>query len=243
MNGINYNLIPHFGLVIWTIIWGIAIAGAYLILKKIFLPNLAAGRTKQRLLRRMAYAEKIFWPIFFLFIGISLILSHIIVGLALCAFVVGILWKTINDYFLGLVYMAGDNYTVGQSIRYKDRQGAIKAFNNLTLEMELEDGESLDIPYRYFADATIVRTSPQSGVMSHTIKLPVAKPCDLEKEKQRIKGMLLALPWVLPNQKIVFEHIADEAHQYLIKVTVHGIDKNHMYKVENKIKSMYIRTA
>ncbi|MFT7605147.1 MAG: small-conductance mechanosensitive channel, partial [Saprospiraceae bacterium] len=152
-------------------------------------------------------------------------------------------WKPINNYFLGLIYMAGDTYSVGQRIRYNQQQGTIRAFNNLTLEMELEDGESLDIPYRYFADTTIIRTSPQSGVMSHTIKLPIAKPCDLEIEKQRIKGMLLALPWVLPAQKIVFEHLADEEDQYMIKVTVQGIDKNHLYKVENKIKSMYLKMA
>jgi mechanosensitive ion channel-like protein len=243
MNGITYNQIPNFGLVIWTIIIGIAIAGAYIILKKIFLSSMAAGQTKQKWLGRMEYGEKLFWPVFIVSIGTSLIISQVIVGLALSLFLVTLLWKTINNYFLGLVYMAGSTYTVGQRIRYNNQQGTIRAFNNLTLEMELEDGESLDIPYSFFADTTIIRTSPQSGVLSHTMKLPVAKPCDLEIEKQRIKSMLLALPWVLPSQKIVFEHLEDEEDHFLIKVTIQGIDKNHMYKVENKIKSMYLKIA
>ncbi|GJM31527.1 MAG: hypothetical protein DHS20C18_05280 [Saprospiraceae bacterium] len=199
-----------------------------------------SGPTQQKLLARVKYFEKLFWPVFIIFIGISLILSHIVVGLALCLFFAGVLWKTINNYFLGLIYMAGNNYTIGQRISYDNQKGTIKAFNNLTMEMELEGGESLDIPYSYFADTTIIRTSPQSGIMSHTINIPIAKPCDLEQEKQRVKSMLLALPWVLPNQKIVFEHIADEKDQYLIKVIVHGIDKSHMYKVETKFKSMYL---
>lgn len=243
MNTIKYNLLPNFSLVIWTIIIGIALAGAYLILKKIFLASLAPGQTKQKLTDRMAYGEKLFWPVFIICMATSLIISQVVVGLALCLFTAGVLWKPINNYFLGLIYMAGDTYSVGQRIRYKKQQGTIRAFNNLSLEMELEDGESLDIPYSYFADATIIRTSPQSGVMSHTVKLPIAKPCDLEVEKQRIKGMLLALPWVLPAQKIVFEHLSEDEEQYLIKVTVQGIDKNHLYKVENKIRAMYLKTA
>lgn len=243
MGDIKYNLIPQFGMVFWTIIIGFAIAGTYLILKKIFLPAMASGRAKQRLLIRIGYLEKLFWPVFILFIGVSLILSHTIAGLAICLFLAGVFWKPINNYFLGLLYLIGKTYSVGQRIRYQERNGTIKAFHNLTLEMELEDGESLDIPYSYFADTTIIRTSPQSGIMSHTINLPVAKPCNLELEKQRIKGLLLTLPWVLPNQKIVFEHISEDDHHYLIKVIVHGIDKNHLFKVETKIKSMYLKTG
>ena len=164
-------------------------------------------------------------------------------GLALCIFLSGIFWKPINNYFLGIIYLVGKTYSVGQRIKYQDRQGTISAFNNLTLEMQLEGGESLDIPYSQFASSAVVRTSPQSGVMSHAITIPVIKPCDLEKEKQRIKAILLGLPWVLPNQKIVFEHISDETDKYLIKAIVHGIEKNHMYKVERKIKSMYLKNS
>ena len=106
----------------------------------------------------------------------------------------------------------------------------------LTLEMELEHGDFLDIPYRHFAEAIIVRTSPQSGIMSHSISMKLTKPCDLEKEKQRLKNRLLTMPWVLPNQKIAFELMAEELTHYRIKVKVQGIDKDHWDKVEGQLR-------
>ncbi|RMG81793.1 MAG: hypothetical protein D6714_12360 [Bacteroidetes bacterium] len=239
MEGINYNLLPHFDLFFQTVFIGLLVVGVYLVLKRLLLPLPTTDRPRTTLYFRLDFVEKMFWPLFFILIGISLILSHAIVGLTLFVFITGILWRPLNNYFLGLIFRVGKNYKVGQRIRYRNTQGTIRAFNNMSLEMELEGGEYLDIPYRHFAGADIFRTSSKSGIMSYSITLPVAKPCDLEAEKRQIKTWLLSMPWVLPNQKMVIEHLADEPDRYLLKITVHGIDKNHLYKVENALKNRF----
>jgi hypothetical protein len=109
--------------------------------------------------------------------------------------------------------------------------------------MECDDGESLDIPYRFFIDAMIIRTSPQSGITSHSILMSLTKPCDLEMEKQKIKSILVSLPWVLPTQKIVIELLSEDSDSYNLRIIVQGIDRSHLEKVESKIKAIYSRRS
>ena len=239
MDEIKYNLLPHFELFFGTVAIGLMIALVYFILKRIFLPVATSENNRDRLFGNIHLLEKIFWIVFIVIIGVSLILSHIIVGLTLVLFIGGVMWKSINNYLLGLVYQIGNKYKIGQIIRHQNTQGSIKTFNNLTLELELEGGEFLDIPYRHFAREPVYRTSSKSGIKSHPVDLFIPKPCVLEKEENRIRRRLLSLPWVLPNQKIVFEHLADEPSQYKIRVTIYGIDLNHLYKAEQAMKGMY----
>ena len=239
MEEISYNLLPRFDLFFGTVAIGLAIAIIYFILKKIFLPVITSEKNRDRLIGKIYLLEKILWLAFVVIVAVSLILSHAIVGLTLVLFIGGIMWKSINNYLLGLVFQMGNKYKIGQIIRNQDTQGSIKTFNNLSLELELEGGEFLDIPYRHFARGPVFRTSSKSGIMSHPVELVIPKPCYLEKEEGLIRRRLLSLPWVLPNQKFVFEHLADEPKQYRIRVTIYGIDLNHLYKAEQAIKEMY----
>lgn len=49
------------------------------------------------------------------------------------------------------------------------------------------------------------------------------------------------MPYVLPNQKITIEHLSDEDHRYLIKVIIHGLDKQQMYEVEVRLKAAFTK--
>ncbi|MFT6336083.1 MAG: hypothetical protein ACI86M_000802 [Saprospiraceae bacterium] len=59
--------------------------------------------------------------------------------------------------------------------------------------------------------------------------------------KQSIRVSLLSMPYVLPNQKITIEHLSDEDHRYLIKVIIHGLDKQQMYEVEVRLKAAFTK--
>ena len=230
------------GIISWTIVLGLIIAGIYIAIKRLFLPDMPQGTVRSFLARKIILIEKSYWAIFIISLGVSAILSQPIVGLSLCLFCTAVLWKPLHNYFLGLVYLAGQTYFVGQRIRYNDHLVTIKSFNNISLEMELDNGESMDVPYHDFAEAIVIRSSPKSGIISQHILLKIAKPCVLVKEENQIRATLLSLPWVLPRQKIIFERISEEVSHYNLKVTVHGLDKNHLDKVASRIKSMYQST-
>ncbi|MFT5512508.1 MAG: hypothetical protein ACI8SE_000906 [Bacteroidia bacterium] len=231
--------IPGYGNVIWTVLIGLAIGLGYSILKRIILPALGHGIKAQQWRWRFDIIERVYSPGFGLAVLSSIVVSRPLVGFILSAIIVLILYKPIKKYVLGLLYRAGKTYSIGQLIIIQNKHGSIRSFNTLSLEVELEDGSMLDIPYDVFSDDIVIRSSPKSGVLSYNFELAISKPCDIAQVKQSIHVYLLSMPYVLPNQKIAIEHISDEADRYVIKVIIHGLDKQQMYVVEGKLKAKF----
>jgi len=235
------NELPGYGSVIWTVIIGLLVSLAYGLIKRIILPALGHGRKAQQWRWRLDIIERLFIPVWGLAILLSILVSSPITGVVMSAIILVVFYKPIKKYALGLIYRAGKTYSIGQRIVVRDQHGSIRSFNSLSLEMELEEGSMLDIPYDVFSDAIVVRSSPKSGVLSHSIELAIPKPCDIIQVKQSIHTYLLSMPYVLPNQKIVIEHLSDEEHRYLIKVIIHGLDKQQMYLVEGRLKAIFVK--
>jgi hypothetical protein len=233
--------LPGYGNVIWTVFIGLLIGLTYVLIKRMILPALGHGRKSQQWRWRLDIMERLYLPVLGLVVLGSILVSRPLVGVVMSAIIVWVLYKPIRKYVLGVIYRAGKTYSIGQRIIVRGQHGSIRSFNALSLEMELDEGSMLDIPYDIFSNAIVVRSSPKSGVLSHSIELSISKPCDIAQVKQSIHVYLLSMPYVLPNQKITIEHLADEEHRYLIKVIIHGLDKQQMYVVEGKLKAIFAK--
>ena len=235
------NELPGFGYVIWTVFIGLLIGLAYGLIKRILLPALGHGRKARQWHWRLEVIERLYLPILVLAVLVSILVSRPLVGVVVTTILVLVLYKPMKNYVLGVIYHAGNIYSIGQIISVSSQHGSIHSFNALSLEMELDDGSMLDIPYDIFSNAIVVRSSPKSGVLSHSIELAISKPCDIAQVKQSIRFSLLSMPYVLPNQKITIEHLSDEEHRYQIKVIIHGLDKQQMYEVEGRLKAIFTK--
>lgn len=239
MSGLLDRELPGAGLVIWTLLIGLLVGLTYTVLKRLFLTNHRTGSEAKTWRVRLEFIERLYWPVLIGACLISLISSRPLLGVVVSAVLLTVFLGPLKNFILGVIYRGGNTYSLGQRIRFESENGAIRAFNNLGIELELEDGSMLDIPYSKFSESTILRSSPRTGVLSHSIELCIAKPCDIEREKTILRRMLLAMPYVLPDQKINFEHLSDEADHYLMRVIIHGIDKGQMYAVESRLKASY----
>jgi len=238
MNELMNQVSPNYTLVLWIILSGLFVAGTYLIIKRILFPILPLGKLRNQILTRTRHMERLFWPLYSLLLAVSFIICQPLAGLALSIFLTAIFWSMLKDFYHGLFLRADKKYLVGQRVCYEEHNGTIKAFGNRVLILELESGGLLDIPYSKFTSAILMRTSPKSGIVSHTFEISISKPCDLLKEKHKIQSKLITMPWVLPNQKILIEHLGEDDSRHNLRVTIHGIDKNHLYKVESQLKGM-----
>ena len=233
------NEFSGFGYVIWTVLFGLLLGLSFGLIKRILLPALGHGRKSQRWRRRFDIIDRLYLPILAMAILVSILISSPLVGVVIATILVLMFYKPMKNYLLGVIYHGGNVYSIGQSISVRNQHGSIHSFNALSLEMELDDGSMLDIPYDIFSRTMVVRSSPKSGVLSHSIELSISKPCDIAQVKQSIRSSLLSIPYVLPNQKIAIEHLSDEENRYLIKVIIHGLDKQQMYEVEGRLKAIY----
>ncbi len=235
------NGLPGYGYVIWTVFIGLLIGLAYGLIKRILLPALGHGRRARQWRWRLDIIERLYFPVLSLAVLVSILVSRPLVGVVIATILVLLLYKPMKNYVLGVIYHAGNTYSIGQRILVSNQHGSIHSFNALSLEMELDEGSMLDIPYDIFSNAIVVRSSPKSGVLSHSIELAISKPCDIAQVKQSIRACLLSMPYVLPNQKIAIEHLSDEEHRYLMKVIIHGLDKQQMYEVEGRLKAIFTK--
>jgi len=214
-----------------------AIAFSYALIKRVMLIGLGEGLRSALWQWRFQLVEDIFLPIMTLILLISLTISLPLVGVVVAAILLMVFLKPLKNFISGLLYRIGDTYTIGQRIKIDGVEGAIRNFRPLSVELALEEGGILDIPYSRFTEATILRISANSGVLSHVIQLKLSKPCNLEREELKVKQSLFAIPYVLPNHKISLEHVSESSEYHLIDVTIHGIDKTQMHKVEERLKS------
>ncbi len=235
------NELPGYSYLIWTILIGLLIGLAYVVIKRILLPTIGQGRKARQWHLRLDIIERLYPPILTIAVLASILVSRPLVGIAVTTILVLLLYKPMKNYILGVIYHAGNIYSIGQRIIVQNQHGSIHSFNALSLGMELEDGSMLDIPYDIFSSNMVVRSSPKSGVLSHSIELSISKPCDIDQVKESIRVSLLSMPYVLPNQKITIEHLFDEEDRYLIKVIIHGLDKQQMYKVEGRLKAKFTK--
>jgi hypothetical protein len=233
------NEFPPYSPILWTIFIGLLTAIGYRLVKRLLIPVLAQKIKSQQLRLKLDIIETLFLPIFGLAILVSILISSPLIGIVVSTILLLIFYKPMRNYMLGIIYRAGNTYSIGQRVIVHSQQGSIVFFNTLSLEMALENGSMVDIPYDVFSDAIIVRSSAKSGVLSHTMELTIPKPCDIAQIKQSIRTYLLSMPYVLPNQKISIEHLSDEEHNYLIKIIIYGIEKQQMYEVEGKLKALF----
>ncbi len=236
----NY-LESNYLILLWTIFLGLGVAVVMYIWKKIYLSNNISNSESSKISNRVLIFEKLFWTLFIVALAISTILSNPLIGLVLTGIFTGLLWKNISNFLQGLLYQLGHDFNIGQSIMFEGKQSVIKSFRNLALEMQLEDGATMLIPYFKFSDSTIIRSSPRTGVLSHSLEILIQKPCDIELEKQKLKSIIVSMPWVIANQKLIFEHKNENQESYQLKIILHGIDQDQMYKVENKLRSKYLK--
>ena len=235
------NELPGYGYVIFTVFIGLLIGLAYGLIKRILLPALGNGLKVRQWRGRLDIIEWLYFPILALAVLVSILVSRPLVGVVVTTILVLVLYKPMKNYVLGMIYHAGNIYSIGQRISVSSQHGSIHSFNALSLELELGDGSMLDIPYDIFSNAIVLRSSPKSGVLSHSIELAISKPCDITQIKQSIRIRLLSMPYVLPNQKVAIEHLSDEEHRYLIKVIIHGLDIQQMYEVESRLKAIFTK--
>ncbi len=242
MEEINELISPELGsnnTLLWVLIGGLVLAFIYSVLRKLLMPALGTGATREQWDKRLDFLQRVYWPGLVLLLGFILVHDRPVVGAVLFFFVTLIFWHPLRNFFFGILLRVGDTYKVGQRIVFKESRGVIKAFNPLGLEIELDGGGSMDIPYSSFNGESVIRTSPTSGVLSHGFRLTVHKPCDVEREKKRLRSILLSMPYVLPNQKIAFEHLGEDDASYSLKIIAHGLDQEQMFEVENALKQAY----
>jgi small-conductance mechanosensitive channel len=154
---------------------------------------------------------------------------------AVLAVILGAGWFAVRDLISGAVLRAEDAYEPGQWIRVDGVEGRIREVGLRTLEVELEDGTRVRIPYTRMAGTPLVRAGRTEDASGHTFAI------DLPPEL----GPVRMLPIIRAAARNCFfvsatrdpeVHVTSGSEGHSYHVTVFALDRSFLSEAEAAIR-------
>lgn len=182
--------------------------------------------------------ERIFWVVFSLVSVAAFIKPNPILGSILIAALAAAFWRFIRNYITGIIVLSQRDFQVGQSIRFEGYSGKIKALHSTKCEIELTDSarEILLIPYADFSHKLIIKTSPAEHLTIATTYIDFEGSTDQLFNESIISSALVNNPWIAYDDESVIQLVEETESGQRFKVTLRGIDSNHLKRAERMLK-------
>lgn len=190
---------------------GVAIWGVFRVMNKIIIPLLSRrGNLSLSWQRISPLAEACTWTCYAFFVLYQFLLPNPVVGIALALLVVASLWGVIRDFMTGLLIRLGGWLSPGQNIRQDAFAGQVLRLGNLGVELELENGEILAVPYHKLARDSVIKGNLSEQIRSHAFELYTKLPAPGVNQVEAIRRSIMNLPWAVGSRAPRVELI----HQY-----------------------------
>lgn len=207
------DLIPGFSLRSLLILGlaGIGIWGSFRLLNQVIIPLLSRrGNLSLSWGRISPLAEACTWTIFVFFVLYQFLRPNPIVGGGLALLIVASLWSSIRDFMTGLLIRLGGWLSPGQNIRQDEFAGQVLRLGNLGVELELENGEILAVPYQKLAGNSVIKGNLSEQIRSHAFELHSALPAAGVNQVEAIRRGIMNLPWAVgtrpPRVELIDQH-------------------------------------
>jgi len=173
------------------------IIATFWILKRFILPLVKRRKTVQLMETWILRLEVLSWFAFIMFAIYRLLLHNLPMTLVfLGLFILGGMsfWK---DFFIGLLYRLERKIKKGDGVTFEQLEGKVQHLGARSLQLELEQGETIFIPYRKLANSLIKKSRLEGHLIRNSFELKL--PTALQKnDAQRLKRWILESPWYLP---------------------------------------------
>lgn len=133
------------------------------------------------------FSDLVFYPILVSAVAVIIVL---IVG-----------WYFLRDFISGIILKAEIPFERNQQIGVHSNQGVLRRVGYRTIEIETHNGELVKIPYSQLASGTIHLYNKNDSLQGHEAKLAVSSSIPIQEARDRIKKVLLLLPWVAVNKE------------------------------------------
>ncbi|MEO1450925.1 MAG: hypothetical protein AAFV07_15455 [Bacteroidota bacterium] len=207
------DLIPGFslrGLLVLGLM-GAAIWGGFRLMNQVVIPLVSRrGNLSLSWNRISPLVEACSWTIFAFFVLYQFLRPNPLVGGALMLLVVASLWASIRDFMTGLLIRLGGWLSPGQNIRQEEFAGQVLRLGNLGVELELENGEILAVPYHKLAGNSVIKGNPSEQIRSHAFEMHTALPTAGVNQVEAIRRAVMNLPWSVgtrpPRVELIDQH-------------------------------------
>jgi hypothetical protein len=158
--------------------------------------------------------------------------------IALVVIIFLVLWFS-KDFIAGIIFKVNERFSVNEWVKISDYSGKIVDLGRRTIEIELETGESVFIPYTIAMKEILIKSNPAEMIISHTFSQKTSKKFSLLETIDKIKIAILSLPWSSLKKEPTIKPVAEDKSSFTFEITIYSPEKKYFHKIENSLKDEF----
>lgn len=192
------------------------------------------------LYRVFPFIEIVIWG-FFLLWAVQQFFQHrafyTAVGIgALALLLIRASWFAIRDVIAGIILKAEDAYEINQCIKLPSVEGKIRRPGHRSLEIEIEGGQIVKIPYGKIAGEERILSDPRETGRSHAFQLTAPASMAPEQVAERLRRAALNSPWSSVKKEPQVRFLGEQEGGYRFEVVAYPLGEVYSRKVEEYVK-------
>ncbi|MEM9935493.1 MAG: mechanosensitive ion channel family protein [Bacteroidota bacterium] len=236
MNDITIQAIkiPYTSYAIWLVA-GLLIWLFYRLWRNQIVPFLRARGRLRATYISAALSETLVWTVYGI-VGLFLFVAPWpLVGLLLILAISFLLKNTLINFFTGLIIRLTKPFRKGQLIAFEKLAAKVINFEELSVKVEVENGEETFIPYSVLPLKTLTIKNPSDTVQSYSFQLAMKADLPVIEAKNKLTHFIQNLPWSVVTIPPNIKTVSHAGNSYTYRITLYSIDSMYFPQMEGAI--------
>lgn len=180
----------------------------------------------------------IIWIIFFLFSIYELALINPIISISFSALILFIAWNNVKDFVQGTIFKLQQGNIIGQRIKVDAYSGVVIKMRNTTIDLQLENGETVQYPYSKLSKQVIGISTTVKYFKYCSLNISAPYTEEIETLKSQIVTHLYNIPWIVSSMSIKTEFIVRDSETIDIKIGAYTLDEKFIPKIQQALNKI-----
>ncbi|HCX98667.1 MAG TPA: hypothetical protein DG754_00870 [Bacteroidales bacterium] len=157
----------------------------------------------------------------------------------LLVFLLIISWFFLRDFIAGIILKTEFPFEINQRIAASKYDGAIKRLGYRSLELEMDNGDIVKIPYSQIASRSIHLQNMEDSLRGHETLVKASTKIPVQTAKDIITKEVLLTPWAttkqVPTIRVVEQ--TDQTNSY--SVHFHSVSSKYAASISQHLKTVF----
>lgn len=145
-------------------------------------------------------------------------------------------WFAIRDVIAGIILKAEDAYEINQRIKLPSVEGKIHRLGHRSLEIEIEGGQIVKIPYGKIAGEQRILSDPRETGRSYSFQVTAPKTLEPEQAAEQLRRAALDSPWSSVKKEPQVRFLGEQEGGYRFEVVAYPLGEAYSRKVEEYVR-------
>jgi len=146
-------------------------------------------------------------------------------------------WFAVRDIIGGAILRAEEVYEPGEWMRVGETEGRIRHVGVRSIELEMDDGKRLRVPYSGIAGSAITKAEPTGSATAHSFQVTVPRTLSVAEVKTRLQRAARLSMWASTTRPPQVELARHTPETLTFGLTVYALHPDYDLEVENAVRA------